>query len=295
METLKTYPISSWQPSLTDTQQIELTQTLESGHILFFPHLPFQPTEHEQCLLSPHYIKTTSKNISFNLTTGEMRGLLKTTPLEQHTLFKSLLTRFAEQAQSWINTLLPSYAKALRVGRTSFRPVEIRGRVPSSYRKDDTRLHVDAFPANPNQGWRILRVFCNINPHHQPRVWRVGEPFEKVAKQFLPNLRKPILGSAHVLRLLRVTKQYRTAYDHYMLQLHNAMKADLHYQQHAEQQEIHFPPNSTWVVQTDHVSHAAMSGQFLLEQTFYLPVHAMLDAEKSPLYVLEKLIGRRLL
>jgi hypothetical protein len=37
-----------------------------------------------------------------------------------------------------------------------------------------------------------------------------------------------------------------------------------------------------------------MSGQFALEQTFYLPVNAMKDPQRSPLRVLERLVGRTL-
>ena len=55
-----------------------------------------------------------------------------------------------------------------------------------SWRADDRRLHVDAFPSRPNYGERILRVFTNVNPDGEPRVWRVGEPFEAVARRFLP-------------------------------------------------------------------------------------------------------------
>jgi hypothetical protein len=42
------------------------------------------------------------------------------------------------------------------------------------------------------------------------------------------------------------------------------------------------------------VSHAAMAGQYQLEQTFLLPVDAMLDGERSPLRVLERLKERAL-
>jgi hypothetical protein len=45
---------------------------------------------------------------------------------------------------------------------------------------------------------------------------------------------------------------------------------------------------------TDQVSHAAMAGQYQLEQTFLLPVDAMRAPEGSPLRVLERLMGRRL-
>ena len=45
---------------------------------------------------------------------------------------------------------------------------------------------------------------------------------------------------------------------------------------------------------TDQVSHAAMAGQYQLEQTFYLPVAAMIDESRSPLRILERLKSRRL-
>jgi hypothetical protein len=37
-----------------------------------------------------------------------------------------------------------------------------------------------------------------------------------------------------------------------------------------------------------------MAGQFAFEQTFYLPVSAMKNPERSPLRVLERLQGRTL-
>jgi hypothetical protein len=48
------------------------------------------------------------------------------------------------------------------------------------------------------------------------------------------------------------------------------------------------------MVFTDGVEHAVLEGQYLLEQTFYLPVSAMRDESKAPLRVLEKLAQRAL-
>jgi hypothetical protein len=79
-----------------------------------------------------------------------------------------------------------------------------------------------------------------------------------------------------------------------MLQLHDAMKADWEYQKACPQTEFKFLPGSTWVVCTDQVSHAALSGRFMLEQTMTLPVEAMKLPERSPLRVLERLSGRGL-
>lgn len=287
---LKTLSLSSWHDSIQGDSPSELTQDIEDGSVLFFPRLSFELSSEEQVILTPNDIGKT-KNISFNRLDGTMRGVSPHISSERSYLIKSVLNRFVDSAFELINKIFPTYANNLQIGRTSFRPVEILGRV-SSYRKDDTRLHVDAFPSNPNQGRRILRIFSNINPNNKPRVWRLGEPFEAVANQFLPRIRKRIPGYSRLLHLLKLTKSYRTAYDHVMLQLHDTMKGDEKYQHHAPQQTIDFPAQSTWIVQTDHVSHAAMSGQYMLEQTFYLPFESMLDPNKSPVKVLERLMGK---
>jgi 3-deoxy-D-manno-oct-2-ulosonic acid (Kdo) hydroxylase len=172
--------------------------------------------------------------------------------------------------------------------------VEIAGRA-SSWRKDDTRLHIDAFPATPVQGRRILRVFANVNPQGRPRSWRVGDRFDAVGRYFAPALRMPVPGAGAVLSLLKITKTPRSPYDALMLQLHDRMKEDTAYQQSAPQTAFDFPAGSAWMAFTDAVSHAAMAGQYQLEQTFLLPVDAMLDEQQSPLRVLERLKGRPLL
>ena len=189
--------------------------------------------------------------------------------------------------------MLPDYRDRIEIGRTSFRPIEIAGR-SSSWRKDDTRLHVDSFPATPVHGRRILRVFSNVNPYGKARSWRIGDDFESVARLFAGRLRVPWPGSATLFHLLRLTKSPRSAYDALMLQLHDLMKSDTEYQAAAPQTPFEFPPGSTWMAFTDQVSHAAMAGQFQLEQTFLLPIDGMLDPQRSPLRILERLVGRRL-
>src|SRR5205823_4913561 len=121
--------------------------------------------------------------------------------------------------------------------RTSFRAMSADQR-ETSWRKDDRLLHIDAFPSRPNHGRRILRVFSNVNPDGNARVWRIGEPFADIAARFFPQLPpfRPIV--AHALAALHVTKELRSAYDHYMLHLHDAMKADARYQRDAPQTEM---------------------------------------------------------
>lgn len=164
-----------------------------------------------------------------------------------------------------------------------------------SWRKDDKRLHVDAFPSRPMQGNRILRVFNNINFEGKPRSWRVGEPFGELAQRILPNIKPYSKIMAQVQNKLKITKSLRTHYDHIMLAMHDAMKADEDYQKNGLQWAIDFMPGSTWVCYSDQVPHAAMSGQYMLEQTYMVDKSVLQKPELSPLKQLECLVGHRLI
>jgi hypothetical protein len=122
----------------------------------------------------------------------------------------------------------------------------------------------------------------------------VGEGFERVAERFAPALSLPWPGSSALRQLFRITKSRRAPYDALMLQLHDRMKDDAIYQSGCDQEAFDFPSGSTWIAFTDQVSHAAMAGQYQLEQTFLVPVDAMIDQSGSPLRILERLKGRSL-
>jgi hypothetical protein len=177
--------------------------------------------------------------------------------------------------------------------RASLRPAETAGR-KGPPREDDTRVQVDAIPSQPTGGDRILRVFCNVNPDGKAHEWRLGEPFEAVARHFLPRVGQPVAGSALLLYLLRRTQTMQSEYDHIMLKLRDTMAADEGYQLSVGQEPVLFQPGATWVCFTDSVSHAALSGQHQLEQTVFVPVEAMWDVKKSPLRILERLRSRDL-
>jgi len=153
---------------------------------------------------------------------------------------------------------------------------------------------VDAFPSRPNYGERILRVFSNVNPDGVPRVWRVGESFEAIAKNFVPRAKPYSRWQAQALHALHVTKSLRSEYDHLMLQLHDGMKGDLDYQRDCEQVTMPFAAGSTWVCFSDQTAHAVMSGQYMMEQTLHLPAAKQYEPAASPLGILQKLTGRAL-
>jgi|SRR5271166_1107932 len=263
---------------------------LEGGKILFLPRYRFVVTDEENAIFSPAIVGN-SKNVSYDPRTAALRGTVTAGPNAE--LLLKMMARFADFAQHLVLQLASPYESGLIRARTSFRPIEIQGRV-TSWRKDDTRLHVDSFPSSPTNGKRILRVFTNVNPLGRSRVWRVGEPFEQMAARFLPLIKRPLPYSGTLLKLLRITKGRRTAYDHIMLQLHNRMKADDRYQVEVEQIEFEFPAGSTWLTFTDQVLHAAMRGQYQLEQTFLVAVANLRNESGSPLRVLERLARRKL-
>ena len=86
----------------------------------------------------------------------------------------------------------------------------------------------------------------------------------------------------------------RSAYDQFMLRFHDFLKENTRFQEETPKTRLEFPPLSTWIVFTDGVPHAALSGQFALEQTYIVPVNALLAPDHAPLRVLEKLCGRPL-
>jgi hypothetical protein len=281
--------IASWQPAVADEVQRTAIGTLEGGGVVMLPRLAFALEAGEIRFLSPDWSDGRAKNISFEADTVKgARG----TPEELSALAR-MIGRFATNAGQLVAALFPRYAPYVTRARTSFRPQPAVGRAVS-WRKDDARLHVDAFPSRPNHGERILRVFSNVN-RDQDRVWRVGESFARMAQNFLPRVRPPLPGMPTVLSMLGVTKGVRSEYDHLMLGLHDRAKADVDYQRQCEQQLVHFAPGTTWLCFSDQVMHAAVSGQHMLEQTIHVPMAALYQPESSPLAILERLSGRRLL
>jgi hypothetical protein len=286
---VREFPDASWADD-GPTRGVE--EVVESGHVLAFPHLPFVFAADEQRFLDPRWADGKAKNISLRWPASELRGAAGA-PADLAAL-RQLIVRYAEQSEAFALRLFPHYRGHLRRGNTSFRPLDVAGRA-RSWRQDDTRLHVDAFPSNPMRGTRLLRVFCNVNPNGEPRRWRVGESFEAHARRYLGAIGPPWPGSAWLLATLGITKRQRTGYDHLMLQLHDRAKADAEFQRGSPQQRVDFAPGTTWVCFSDQVLHAAMGGQHMMEQTFYLDAGDLAHPANAPLAILERLTGQALL
>jgi len=268
----------------------EWTAAVEAGKVLYFPRLGFAVQPEEQALLREDTLAPKSRNVSLGAD-GVLKGAAGSAQDQQ--ALAAMVGRFRQQALQLVDDLLPEYKGQLRVAPTSFRPKQVETRA-QSVRADDQRMHVDAFPSRPSYGERLLRVFTNLNPHGVPRVWRVGEDFETIARRFLPQAKPYRLWQAKLLNAVHATKSLRSEYDHLMLQLHDLMKFDEQYQKNGTQVTVPFLPGSVWVCFGDQATHAVMSGQFMMEQTLYLPPGKEVDPQASPLAILTRLVGRPL-
>ena len=282
-------PFNSFAPQANKDAQREYLSHLEHGGILFLPNLGFELAPSETRFLSPDWSDGKSKNIYLRGNERVIKGAKGNA--EELAAMSALIERYSHSATRLIAHLLPSYMPHAKPANTSLRCVEAAGR-NTSWRKDDRRLHADAFPSKPTHGERILRVFSNVNPHNLPRVWNVGEPFANMAARFLPKVPRYSPLQAKLINALGITKTLRGEYDHIMLHLHDLTKADADYQANAPQMRFEFPANSTWVVYSDLVLHAVLSGQHMMEQTFHLPQHYLAHPQASPKNRIEQQLKR---
>lgn len=274
-----------------DSARIDPHEALESGNILYFPHESSDLNERERAfLLSIRQANgAVHKNIAYRPSQDKVSGYDGPSD-EMH----SALRNYSEWAVRFTGEILPRYKGQWRLDYASFRPQEEHGR-DLPWKKRNDLLHVDAFPSRPTKGDLILRVFTNINPE-QKRVWVTSDPFAQLAPKYagdagLDNRSATLLRS---LRFTGLAAAQRTPYDRFMLGFHDFLKANAAYQRDCPKYRFEFPPNSTWMVFTDIVPHAVLSGQYALEQTFIIARASLSNPAHAPASILEKISGKSL-
>jgi 3-deoxy-D-manno-oct-2-ulosonic acid (Kdo) hydroxylase len=266
-------------------------QALESGNILYFPNESSGISDSDKrFLLSIRQANgAVHKNIAYRPSQDKVSGY--DGPADP---LRSALRNYSHWTVQFTGGILPRYKQHWRLDYTSFRPQEEQGR-DLPWKKRNDLLHVDAFPSRPTHGDLILRVFTNINPN-QGRVWITSDPFAVLAPKYASSA--GLNGSTKLLiRALRWTglpSADRTPYDRFMLRFHDYLKANSDYQRDCPKYRFEFPPHSTWMVFTDVVPHAVLSGQFALEQTFIVARSSLANPAHAPVSILEKLSGTHL-
>jgi len=282
-----------------DDQAREICGRLERGDIVFHPKSPIVLAAQDREVLLGRKQSSSAyhKNIAYRPTEDRVTGLEASEQGEAAEL-RRILRGYSQSVVEFLSRSLPAYAGHWKLDYASFRPVEERGRAARLHARNDL-LHFDSFPTRPTNGARILRFFTNINPT-QSRVWLTSQTFESFGPQFarkagvLESFLNPLLrGLRGLARTLHLPGS-GPPYDQLMHRIHNAMKEDARFQETAPKHRWEFPSNSSWMVFTDCVSHAVLSGQYALEQTFLIPRSALVDPQRSPVAILETLANTSL-
>jgi hypothetical protein len=277
-------------------------EQLEDGQILFFDHIPYDfPETDRQFLLAQRQSDSRiHKNISYRPRQDMLRGSVADSKEDVERLH-NIMRHFSEEIVGLLTRVLAPYAKHWTLDYASYRPEEEQNRDLSLHKRNDL-LHVDAFPTRPTRGGRILRCFTNINPT-RTRNWLTTDRFPAIAEKFARDAGlDQIAGTGDdrasflntMKRAVGIKTADRSPYDKFMLRFHDYLKENDDFQKNCPKIHINFPPMATWMCYTDSVPHAVLSGQYALEQTFIIPIRAMVTPAKSPIRVLEKIAGRPL-
>ncbi len=267
-----------------------LEERLEKGELIFFPECPFAlPREEDrQFLIQQHLRPLSRKHITYDPTRNQIKGFLRISADQQERL-RTILAGFSQSVTGWLLNTLPGYRGGCQRDRASFRPEEEATRRLRHLARNDL-LHIDAFPNRPSQGRRILRVWVNCNPS-EPRVWITSELLARVLERYGTRLgvagleRSTWLNrlSERLLRLLLPDRPIRSAYDSFMLRLHDALKRDDEFQERSPKRLWTFPPGSAWILFSDARTHAELRGQFALEHSFFIEPGVLVCPNLSPL------------
>ena len=277
---------------------------LEQGNILLFQDGGFEiPLDIRTALMgATQDARSFHKNIAYKTNTDRVSGLKDK---EESVRVGAAMREYSRRVLHFMARILPEYARGWKVDYASFRSIEERGReLPLNKRND--LLHVDAFPTRPVFGNLILRCFTNVNAG-QPREWLTGDPFPILAQsearnagltRFANSTELPLYGARRgALRKLRgwgfpVTD--RSPYDAFMLHFHTWLKSNHRYQENCTKYRFDLPPRSTWLVFTDVVPHAVLSGRLALEQTVIVSRANLADPALAPSSILERMAGKTL-
>jgi hypothetical protein len=297
-----TFPSGWSQPAGAAARARQCCEQLEDGRVLCFDRLPFLffKEDREFFLSQRQSGSRLHKNVSYRPAQDVLRGAAGS-PQDTARLHE-IMRKYSQEVTRFVKALLVPYAADLVLDYASFRPEEEQGRDLPVHKRNDL-LHFDSFPTRPMNGHRILRCFTNINPS-VPRVWNTTDGFATLAEKFAAEAGLAGIaakGSPRTHPLVRSFKKAlglkavdHSAYDRFMLRFHDYLKENSAFQRDCPKVRLEFQPGWTWICYTDSVPHAVLSGQYALEQTFIIPLTALVTPDKAPVRVLEKLAGKPL-
>jgi hypothetical protein len=265
----------------------DLSDALENGRIVCFPECPIDlPSPEDLEFLRQEMPKhLSSKNISFHPEADKIIGIKGSREVVERA--QRILKEQNTRVQAFLKRVIPALAQDWMVGTASFRPLQERGRDLAAHASNEL-VHVDAGAYGATHGDGIIRFFVNVNPV-EDRVWVTKGAFSDLYQRFgskagilpenganghamdegaLDRLRTSVAnGLAAVVPSAKFLDS--SPYDRAMRRFHNFMKDTPEFQSTSEgHQEFRFKPFWAWMVFTDRVSHACLSGQHAFADTF---------------------------
>ncbi|MDX1562060.1 MAG: Kdo hydroxylase family protein [Gammaproteobacteria bacterium] len=294
------YPLNDSSQASSD----EIEDTLEAGDVVFFSRSPVElPSEADlEWLRTGLSGGLKAKNISYHPESDSVPRFEADAETKERV--ETILRRHGQRVAEFWQRVLPDFMPGATIGTTSFRPVEERGR-DLKPRSSNELVHIDAGAYGATNGARILRFFVNVHPERD-RVWGTKGSFAdlmqrhaplwdaaKGGKSRVPVTKGPldhaysglISAASRIYPLFRVIDS--SPYDRSMRRIHNYMKeAPAFRDDRSDYREIRFPPLSAWMVFTDGISHAALTGQYAFVTTALIPLENCRHYEQTPFGIL---------
>ena len=284
----------------------DISDALESGKIVCFPECPVDlPSPEDLEFLRQEMPKhLSSKNISYHPEAEKIIGIKGSRDVVERT--QRILKEQNARHQAFLKKAIPGLAKAWKVGTASFRPLQEKGRDLPAHASNE-RVHVDAGAYGATHGDGIIRFFINVNPG-EDRVWVSKGAFPELYRRHgekagvlpgndangnameegaLDRLRTSVSnGLSAVAPFAKFLDS--SPYDRAMRRFHNYMKDTPEFQSTTEgHQEFRFKPFWAWMVFTDRVSHACISGQHAFADTFVVPLGSCRLPAMAPINILK--------
>jgi hypothetical protein len=290
----------------SDFSPDEIQDALEESQVVYFPKCPVElPSPEDLALLRDGLSGDMRvKNISYHPESDSIPGF-DASPQEKKRV-EGILRAHGKRVETYLKTVLPDLSRNWMLGTTSFRPIEEKGRKLKP-RSSNELVHVDAGAYGATNGSRILRFFVNVHPERD-RVWGTKGSFGELMRRY-DELWVAARGSkSHVAidkspldrlysGLIRtIGKAYPLAqvldsspYDRSMRRIHNRMKESESFRSNSDDYcEIRFPPFSAWMVFTDGISHAVLTGQYAFVTTAIVPLESCRKPTLAPYHVLAR-------
>jgi 3-deoxy-D-manno-octulosonic acid hydroxylase-like protein len=283
-----------------------LGDALERGEIVHFPRCPIELPDEADLKFLREDLAThlRNKNVSYHPETDSVPGLKKSDPVRTERA-QRILKQHARRVEAFLTRKMPTLTRDWIIGTSSFRPIQEKGRDLSPHASNEL-VHIDAGAYGPTHGDRVLRFFVNVNPA-EDRVWATRGTFPELYARFgraaritpdtrrraslergaLDQLRTGFLRTLASAGLPQAMLIDSSPYDRTMRQFHNYMKDEPAFRDDTSSEvEVRFAPFSAWMVLTDMVSHASLSGQYALVNTFLLRLASCRLPQFSPYRIL---------